>query len=46
MKRKNKELGVCGLCGKETYKTIPKPKSTPNANRKVFYCGCKGVRAL
>jgi len=46
MKRKDKEIGKCSLCGKETTKQLPKFKHYPNGKKKRFYCGCEGIRAL
>jgi len=39
MKCKNKEVGICNMCGKETTKRIPVKPFT-------FYCGCEGARCL
>jgi len=44
MKKKNKEVGECGMCGKQTTKLIPQVKGYPH--KKIFYCGCKGARCI
>ena len=53
MKRKNKEVGVCPFCGKETTKGyIPNDikghgqPGWPGGNKKTFYCGCRGLRVI
>ena len=39
MKRKEREWGKCGICGKDTWKGW-----TFKGKPKTFYCGCEGVR--
>jgi hypothetical protein len=42
MKRKNKEIGYCIKCGRET--TIQTRRVKGMRHIKTFYCGCQGPR--
>ena len=51
MKRKNKEIGECMMCGRLTRKYyLPSKfrgqKNPAGVNIKRFYCGCAGPRTI